>query len=112
MKHLVTPKTSVVTEIETVTGQGASDATASFEVARQRLEAALSDTGANRRVESLKRDDQRSLDEVDARWSSLERVIDAFVEHVGEVDDESQPTLPTDEASGESDATASAIEPQ
>ena len=112
MKHLVTPKTSVVTEIETVTGQGASDAATSFEAARQRLEATLRDTSANGRVESLKRDDQRSPDEVDARWSSLARVVDAFVAHVEEVGDESQSTLPKGETPGQSDANASVIEPQ
>lgn len=112
MKHLVTPKTSVVTEIETVTGQGASDAATSLEAARQHLEATLSDTGAHGRVESVKRDDQRSPDEVDARWSSLERVVEAFVAHVKEAGDELQSTSPEVETSEQSDANASVIESQ
>ena len=84
MKPLVTPKTSVVTQTETVEETTSTSAFQDAETARHRLEGALRDTSARQRAQDILEADQRSSQEVAARWSSLERVVNALVEQVSD----------------------------
>ena len=84
MKPLVTPKTSVVTQTETVEETASTSALHAAETARHRLEDTLRDTSAHQRAQDILEGDQRSSQEVATRWSSLERVVNALVEQVGD----------------------------
>ena len=92
MKPLVTPKTSVVTQTETVEETASTSALHAAETARHRLEDTLRDTSAHQRAQDILEGEHRTSQEVATRWSSLERVVNALVEHVGD-DSTTEPRL-------------------